>query len=149
MSRAFSLSGLLRVRRIQEDHAQGVLAAHNGRVHGSEAQRERAMRHLGAFGEPGTSLETLRAVAAARAASAAMLGEWATLHDALERSAAEARHELAEAHARARGLERLETAHDAQLAEDDLRAEQSRLDEIPAARSTATATATATATEGR
>ncbi|MGH3705782.1 MAG: flagellar FliJ family protein [Agromyces sp.] len=134
MNRAFSLSGLLRVRRIQEDQAQGVLAARNGRLRDNEAVRERALRHLEAFGEPGTSLETLRAVAAARAASAAMLGEWEIRQESLERSAAEARVEHAAAHARTRGIERLETAHAAHVAEADLKAEQSRLDELTASR---------------
>lgn len=135
MSPRFSLAGLLRVRRIQEDQAQGVLAARNARLRENDAVRERALRHLAGFGEPAMSLETLRAVAAARAAGAGMLGELQIRRAGLEAGAAEARTAHREARIRTRGIERLESSHAARALAEDLHAEQLRLDELGAARS--------------
>lgn len=135
MSPRFSLAGLLRVRRIQEDQAQGVLAERNAKLRESDAVRDRALRHLSGFGEPGMSLETLRAVAAARAAGAGLLGELQTRRTGLELGVTEARAAHREARVRTRGIERLEAAHAARTHAEDLRAEQLRLDELGAARS--------------
>lgn len=134
MSRRFSLAGLLRVRRIQEDLAQGALAERTATLRESEAVRERALRHLAGFGEPGLSLETLRAIAVARAAGAAMLAELQTHRSGLESDVAEARAAHREARIRTRGIERLEAAHTARIDAEALRAEQLRLDELGSAR---------------
>lgn len=134
MSPRFSLAGLLRVRRIQEDQAQGVLAERNAKLREHDAVRDRALRHLAGYGGPETSLETLRAVAAARATGAAMLSELQLRRDGLQRGAAEARTAHLEARIRTRGIERLEAAHSARVAAEELRVEQLRLDELGSSR---------------
>jgi flagellar FliJ protein len=138
MTRGFRLEGLLRVRRVQEEQAVSVLADRRARLRDSDALRERAMEELAAFGEPGTDVDTLRAVAAARASSAARLGELRIRRQALvpEVDAAQSAH--AEARRRVLGLERLEAAHERRVAAEDLRAEQARLDELAAARRSGT-----------
>lgn len=132
--RGFRLEGLLRVRRVQEEQAVSVLADRRARLRDSDALRDRALQELAAFGEPGTDVDTLRAIAAARASSAARLGELATLRQALvpEVHAAQAAH--AEARRRVRGLERLEAEHDRRAADEELRTEQLRLDELATTR---------------
>lgn len=130
MTRGFRLEGLLRVRRVQEEQAVSVLADRRARLRDSEALRDRAMQELAAFGDPGTDVDTLRAVAAARASSAARLGELRIRQQALlpEIDAAQAAH--AEARRRVLGLERLEAEHERVAEAEELRAEQARLDEL-------------------
>jgi flagellar FliJ protein len=134
MTRGFRLEGLLRVRRVQEEQAVSVLADRRARLRDSEALRERALHELAAFGDLGTDVDTLRAVAAARASSAARLGELRIRQQALlpEVDAAQAAH--AEARRRVLGLERLEAEHERVLETEELRAEQARLDELAGTR---------------
>jgi len=126
----FRLEGLLRVRRVQEEQAVSVLADRRARLRDSDAVRERVLEELAGFGEPGTDVDTLRAVATARASIAARLGELRMQRSALlpEVEAAAALH--AEARRRVRGLERLAAEHVRQADADELRAEQNRLDEL-------------------
>ncbi|MGX5697753.1 flagellar export protein FliJ [Agromyces soli] len=132
--KGFRLDGLLRVRRAQEERTASVLAARTARLRDSEALRSRAMRELAAFGEPGTTLEALRAVAAARASSEAMLAELRLAGARLEDEVDEARLALGEARRRVRTLERLEQAHRSAEQEAELKHEQNRLDEIASGR---------------
>jgi flagellar FliJ protein len=134
MTRGFRLEGLLRVRRVQEEQAVSVLADRRARLRDSEALRERALQELAAFGDPGTDVDTLRAIAAARASSAARLGELRIRQQALlpEIDAAQAAH--AEARRRVLGLERLEAEHERLVDAEELRAEQARLDELAGTR---------------
>ncbi|WP_350348553.1 flagellar export protein FliJ [Agromyces sp. G08B096] len=134
MTRGFRLDALLRVRRVQEEQARSVLAGRNARLRDSDALRTRALHELAAFGEPGTDLDTLRAVAAGRASIEARLGELRMLRAAQAAEAEEARAAHEAADRRVRALERLETAHLTAAAAEDLRAEQLRLDELGSAR---------------
>ena len=132
--KAFRLDGLLRVRRVQEERTASVLASRTARLRDSEALRSRAMRELAAYGEPGTRLETLRAIAAARASSEAMLAELRRAGARLEDEVDEARIALGEARRRVRTLERMELAHVEAEQEAELKHEQNRLDEIASGR---------------
>lgn len=132
--KAFRLDGLLRVRRVQEERTASVLASRTARLRDSEALRSRAMRELAAYGEPGTRLETLRAIAAARASSEAMLAELRLAGARLEDEVDEARIALGEARRRVRTLERMELAHVEAEQEAELKHEQNRLDEIASGR---------------
>lgn len=132
--KAFRLDGLLRVRRVQEERTASVLASRTARLRDSEALRSRAMRELAAHGEPGTRLETLRAIAAARASSEAMLAELRLAGARLEDEVDEARIALGEARRRVRTLERMELAHAEAEQEAELKHEQNRLDEIASGR---------------
>lgn len=134
MTRGFRLEGLLRVRRVQEEQAVSVLADRRARLRDSEALRRRATEQLAAFGEPGTDVDTLRAIAAARASSAARLGELGARHHQLVPQVEAAQADHAEARRRVRALERLEAAHVQAVETAALRTEQLRLDELAATR---------------
>lgn len=132
--KGFRLDGLLRVRRVQEERSASVLASRTARLRDSEALRSRALRELAAYGEPSTELETLRAIAAARAASEALLGELRLATARIESEVDEARLAHEEARRRVRTLERMETVHVSAESEAELRLEQNRLDEIAGGR---------------
>lgn len=128
--KGFRLDGLLRVRRVQEERTASVLASRTAKLRDSEALRARAQRELSAYGEPGTQLETLRAIAAARASSEAMLAELLAASTLLQAEVDEAKLTHDEARRRVRTLERMEAAHVEAELETELRVEQNRLDEI-------------------
>ncbi|MFK4731499.1 flagellar FliJ family protein [Agromyces mediolanus] len=132
--KGFRLDGLLRVRRVQEERTASVLASRTAKLRDSEALRARAQRELSAYGEPGTQLETLRAIAAARASSEAMLAELLAASTLLEAEVDEAKLTHDEARRRVRTLERMEAAHAEAELETELRVEQNRLDEIASGR---------------
>lgn len=134
MTREFRLASLLRIRRTQEEQAGGVLAERTARVRDARALRERATQHLAGYGEPGTELVNLRAIAASRASAHAMLGELRELEAALAADAEAAREHHRAARGRTRRLEKLETAHLVRLRGEDVRREQATLDELAALR---------------
>jgi flagellar FliJ protein len=131
---AFRLEGLLRVRRVQEEQAVSVLADRRARLRDSDALRDRALQELAAFGEPGTDVDTLRAIAASRASSAARLGELQARRQALVPEVDAARAAHAEARRRVLGLERLEAEHARETIAETLRAEQLTIDELATTR---------------
>jgi flagellar FliJ protein len=133
MTASFSLAGLLRLRRLEEDQAASVFGAAASRHAGITARTERALADLDALTAEVDSLAVLQSVAAARASSTAMLAELQALtaSAAAERDTAE----LAFGAARARtlGLEKLEARHAAAVHAAELAAEQVVLDELGAA----------------
>jgi flagellar protein FliJ len=126
----FSLSGLLRLRRRQEDQAAGALLRARSRASELAAQRTGVRdAMLTETGEIG-SIEALHAIAAARASTSSMLADLRTLEldqDA-EVQRARAAHEKARADRKA--IEKLEARHAAAEAADALRAEQAVLDDL-------------------
>ena len=126
----FSLTGLLRLRRRQEDQAAGNLLRARSRASELAAQRTHVRDSMLDQGDEVASIEALHAVSAARASTSSMLADLRTLelqqHEEVERARA--------AHARARAdrmaIEKLETRHDAEQAAERLRTEQAELDEI-------------------
>jgi len=130
MSRPFRLSGLLRVRGLQERAA----AEHLSRAameHTRTQARERELRTaLSSSTDAAMDVRTLAALAAARVASRGLLADLTVLGD-LQRSAVEeARDRHAAARIDERGLARLAEAHAERERMRDLRAEQAELDEI-------------------
>jgi len=131
MNRTFSLTGLLRVRKVQEREAAQRLS--RAAIEERQAQaRERQLRTALGTGvdEEAMDAAALAALAASRAAGRALLGELAGVAEIR-------RHELTAAqtaHGRrrreVRGLEKLADAHDRDLRAEDLRAEQAEIDEI-------------------
>lgn len=130
MSREFSLAGLLRLRRIQQDQAASGLARARSRSSSVRAREAAARRALGATDDPVSTSASLRAVAAARSSSASMLADLHSLGRVAETEEADARSAFIAARVRSVGLEKLQDRHHAELATEDLRAEQSTLDEI-------------------
>ncbi|WP_144758821.1 flagellar FliJ family protein [Curtobacterium sp. 9128] len=136
MARRFPLAGLLRLRHAEQDQAAAVLAAANDRVRDAADARVAARRTLDDT-ESAMSVDdaaTLSAVAAARAATRGMLQELDAVvqHRRADADAAQAAY--TEARRSALGLEKLETQHSERVAAEDLRAEQTALDEIAARR---------------
>lgn len=130
MSRQFSLAGLLRLRQIQQDQAATGLARARSRSSSVRAREAAARRDLSATDDPISSSASLRAIAAARSSSHSMLADLQNLGRIAETEEAEARREFIAARTRSVGLEKLQARHDAEVTTEDLRAEQSALDEI-------------------
>ncbi|WP_210479808.1 flagellar FliJ family protein [Naasia sp. SYSU D00948] len=126
----FSLAGLLRLRRRQEDQAAGALLRARSRASELAAQRTGVREAMLEHPEEAGSIEALHAIAAARASTSSMLADLRSLqveHEA-EVDRAAAAHEKARAARIA--LEKLETRHaEAQIAAE-LRGEQAVLDEL-------------------
>ena len=130
MNRQFSLAGLLRLRQIQQDQAATGLARARSRSSSVRAREAAARRELGARDEPISSSASLRAIAAARSSSHSMLADLENLGRIAETDEADARSEFIAARTRSVGLEKLQARHDAEVNTEDLRIEQSALDEI-------------------
>lgn len=130
MNRSFSLSGLLRVRAIQERQAaqelsRAVIDADQTRV------RDRRLRAaLGASDSDAVDVRSLAALAAGRVASRSLLAELQSLAALQQRAVQEAAAAHGDARRAVRGLDRLAEAHALRVRADELRAEQHELDEI-------------------
>lgn len=130
MSRSFSLAGLLRVREIQERAAAQRLSRAVIDAQHTEA-RDRSLRaHLSAAGSDAVDVRTLAALAAARVASRTLLTDLTLLSAVQMQTVEHASAEHAQARRAMRGLDKLAQAHAEQVRTDELRAEQSELDEI-------------------
>ncbi|MEC5182111.1 flagellar FliJ family protein [Arthrobacter sp. CG_A4] len=130
MNRQFSLAGLLRLRQIQQDQAATGLARARSRSSSVRARETAARRELAATDNPSSSAVSLRAIAAARSSSHSMLTDLRHLAQMAETEEADARSEFIAARTRSVGLEKLQARHDAEVSTEDLRVEQSALDEI-------------------
>ena len=130
MSRLFPLAGLLRLRKLQQDQAALDLAEANARVAALEARHGRARSALGALGNSPQSIAALNAMAASRASSRSMLAELDALGRNHQESLDTAQSTYNSARAESVALEKLHARHAAALLAEDLRAEQTVLDEI-------------------
>jgi flagellar protein FliJ len=130
MNREFSLAGLLRLRQIQQDQAATGLARARSRSSSVRAREAAARRDLSATDDPISSSASLRAIAAARSSSHSMLADLQSLSRIVDTEETDARSEFIAARTRSVGLEKLQARHHAEVATEDLRAEQSALDEI-------------------
>lgn len=130
MARAFALSGLLRLRQIEKEHAASDLAAANAFRRTAAERQARAIAELHAVPADATDAGTMFALAAARASSRSMLSDLSALAAQAEAQTAEAQAAFTEAKKRAVGLEKLEARHLAEVAAGDLAAEQAAVDEI-------------------
>jgi flagellar FliJ protein len=132
MARPFSLAGLLRLRKLQEDQAAAEVSVARARAAEVAARQKYAENSLASLMTPTVDSESMRWTAAARASTSSALGELEGLEAewALRTEDARARH--AAARGNALGLEKLEAKHNAAEAGESLRAEQAVLDEIAA-----------------
>jgi flagellar protein FliJ len=126
----FSLVGLLRLRRLQEDQAAASLATARRDVHATAAKIASVHATLASADASIATSDELFAIAATRSSSTSMLADLAQL----ERVQAEEVARLEDAHrdARraARSIEKLETRHGLAVQAEELRAEQRVLDEL-------------------
>ncbi|MCQ2002037.1 flagellar export protein FliJ [Arthrobacter zhaoxinii] len=130
MARTFPLAGLLRLRQLQQDRAAGELAAANLRMQETREARAGVYNALEAsFSQP-VDATTMNAIAAARSSSRSMLADLNALGTRHAAEVEAARTEFSSARARSVGLEKLEGKFAEGEAAEDLRTEQTILDEL-------------------
>ena len=134
MARRFPLAGLLRLRHAEQDRAAAQLAAANDRVRDAADARIAARRTLEDTPTEIEDAATMSAVAAARAATRGMLEELDAVVRTRRDDADRAQQEYNAARRSALGLEKLEAQHAERVATEELRAEQTVLDEIASRR---------------
>lgn len=134
MKRLFSLAGLLRLRHLQEDQAAIDLAEADARVRDNEARRARARTALSGLAATPTNVAALNAMAAARSSTRSMLADLDALGRNHQVALNQAQTVFDSARAESIGLEKLEARHAAAVLAEDLRAEQTVLDEIASTR---------------
>lgn len=125
----FPLAGLLRLRGIELDAAQGRLAAANRRTMENREHRARVMAGLGTGETRPSDPVTLMAVAAARSAARSDLANLDALIASSEVEQAEAQAGFREAKMRTVPLEKMAERHRQESLAAELKAEQDALDE--------------------
>lgn len=133
MARGFPLAGLLRLRHLEQDSASGAVAAANAKIQANEERRARVRAELGGYPLAPEDSSAMAAIAAARASTRSMLAELDAVHELDLATLDTATTALTMARAKAVGLEKLEEKHAAAQRAEDLRVEQSALDELAAA----------------
>jgi len=134
MNRTFSLTGLLRLRHLQQDEAAGVLAAANQSAGENAVKSTETRAAIASIPTTATTSAALSAMAAARASSRNMLAELDGLGRHYAAAVGEAQNAFDAARAQSVGLEKLESRHDAAWNAEELRGEQAVLDEIASTR---------------
>jgi flagellar FliJ protein len=130
MARLFPLAGLLRLRHLQQDEAAGALASANARLDSTSVQQNRARSALGATRADVSSTESLYALAAGRASMQSTLADLEALGRQQRIDADEATNSYNAAKSQAVRVEKLEAKHSEAATTEDLRAEQSVIDEL-------------------
>lgn len=133
MPRPFPLTGLLRLRRLQEDQAAARLAAAHQNAAAHTARQRQARMDLDETSSEVTDSSALLAVAAARASARSMLASLNAMSAGHRTAVNHARDEFAKARLEAAGLEKLEGRHMEAAAAEELQAEQIVLDELASA----------------
>lgn len=132
MARGFALSGLLRLRGLQETKAAGELAAANQSLRKRNHERNAVREALAGPEEAPLDSETLMALVAARASTRGMLLELDTLVSTLDDQAEQAREKHRQARAELKALEKLADRHEAHRRHEALSREQLLLDDLGA-----------------
>ncbi len=130
MSAQFSLAGLLRLRKMQEDQRAVELNSARDREAVGAARTRRIRRSLAEGHEDPTAHASLASIAATRASSATMLSELGEIdrQNAAEVALAATAH--ADAHRKTLGLEKLEARFEEKKVAEELRQEQLLLDDL-------------------
>lgn len=132
MARGFALSGLLRLRGLQETKAAGELAAANHSLRQRTNERDSIRDTMAGPEEAPTDSETLMALVASRASTRGMLLELETLVSSLDEEASVARQKHREARAEMKALEKLADRHAIHMRNEELVREQLLLDDLGA-----------------
>ena len=130
MSAQFSLAGLLRLRKLQEDQRAVELNSARDREEVGLARTRRIRRTLAEGHEDPTAHASLASIAAARASSATMLSELGEIDRENAAQVEEAASAHADAHRKTLGLEKLETRFEEKKLAEELRNEQLLLDDL-------------------
>lgn len=128
----FSLAGLLRLRKLEEDQRALELNTARNRENIGVARSRRIRSSLAESPADPLSYASLVSVAATRATTATLLAELAEADRAAAAEVEAARVAHASAHRRTKGLEKLETRHEAARTAEELRTEQLALDDLSA-----------------
>ena len=130
MSAQFSLAGLLRLRKLEEDQRAAELNTARDRESVGLARSRRIRASLADNNDDPAAYASIASIAATRASAATMLSELGELDraNAAEVELAAAAH--ADAHRKTLGLEKLETRHGEREAAEQLREEQLLLDDL-------------------
>jgi len=128
----FSLVGLLRLRKLEEDRRAVELNSARERESVGLARTRRIRASLSESGADAESFSSIASIAATRASTATMLAELGEIDrkNASEVDDAAAAH--TDAHRRTLGIEKLETRFDERQRAEELRAEQLALDDLSA-----------------
>ena len=130
MSAQFSLAGLLRLRKLQEDQRAAELNSARDRESVGAARTRRIRAELSHTNESPAEHASLASIAATRASSASLLSELDEVdaQNAAEVAIAASAH--ADAHRKTLGLEKLEERFLQQRTAEELRQEQLLLDDL-------------------
>ena len=132
MSKGFALSGLLRLRGLQETKAAGQLAAANHALRRRTGERNSVRESLAATEDAPVDSETLMALMAARASTRGMLLELDAVVASLDSDADRAREQHRQARAELKSLEKLADRHEISIRNQALAREQVLLDDMGA-----------------
>ena len=128
--REFSLAGLLRLRKLQQDAAGGSLLRARSRASELAAQRTHVRDAMLGAGQDSDSISTMHAIAAARASTSSMLTDLSVLESEAQHGVDAALREHAIARRAVLSVEKLEARHREQARLEELRDEQKTLDEL-------------------
>ncbi len=135
----FSLLGLLRLRKLQEDRAAASLAVARRSQRDTAARIAHAHARLASVDASVATSDELFAIAATRSSSASMLADLTELERRQAEEVAARAAEHAEAVRASRSIEKLEERHAAEQAAAELAGEQRVLDELALRRDSAAA----------
>lgn len=133
----FRLETVLRVRRVEEDHAKRVLLGANTALRAAIERRDRARARYRAFADGGRDVRTIDQLHVERLQAGLLADEMASAQraaNAVANDAALARVQWSTAARRVAILERLNERRRAEHAERELRAEHAFVDDIVTAR---------------
>ncbi|PQZ96039.1 hypothetical protein CQ018_01780 [Arthrobacter sp. MYb227] len=130
MGRNFPLSGLLRLRELQENKAAGELAAANKALRGGQATMRKVRENTAQTEQNPVDAATMLAAAAARASTSSMLVELNALVQTLNEKAQHALQLHQHARSDVKALEKLAEKHACELRLEDLGREQALLDDL-------------------
>ncbi len=126
----FSLAGLLRLRRLREDQAGAEVGRARSRASEIAADRHQLIGSLSDHGHEARDVRGIAAISAARASTSTMLADLEGLRRTQEEIVARAEAEHRAARRATLSVEKLEERHEAETRAEDLRTEQSLLDEL-------------------
>lgn len=130
MSAQFSLAGLLRLRKLEEDQRAAELNSARDREAVGLARTRRIRRSLAEGHEDPTAHASLASIAATRASSATMLSELGELDKANAAEVEKAVAAHSDAHRKSLGFEKLEERFEERKRAEELREEQLLLDDL-------------------
>jgi flagellar protein FliJ len=128
----FSLAGLLRIRRLKEERAAYEITRARSRASELANERHQLIDQLKDHGHDAKSVRGIHAISAARASTSTMLSDLEALSITQQAYVAEAEEQHRAARRDVRTVEKLEERHDEAERAEELRAEQTMVDELAA-----------------